>query len=730
MADRVEIRVEAIDAASVTFDAVSGKIRDQTAAVRELEAKAKAAGLALSNIRVDEKTGKVSFRAGKDTSGEIAAAQAAREAEIQAAKLARESEIEALRAAKQLEQNLIRETKQKERQAIREAREAAKAARDQARQENKQAEAEADRLAKRGDFLRMTFANLSATLLANTLGMAADAAGKLIGSLSSAGKFQTASIAAAQDIASNLNTPLSVARDIVDKSQIEIAKLAASLPGETEDYSSVFNSLSGSLAANFRGNAEGFQKASIDMTKRVTALASIKQANIQDAGSTAMRFLSGTSAWGEMRKNDLFQKNPELQKALANVASQEGTTLDKWQELSNQQRYRIFSKALELAAPEQLFDAFQGTYESVTQSIKTALIDPQMGVFGVLRKVDLSSGINTTVLDQAAAALSALFDMFQSIGKVFNKLGFDFDPMESLASTLNTFTGFVRGLDAALNSFLGGGDFDLGNAFGFDMNMIPQKFNEFLGGILKSVESFDPNQLGSLLGKGIAGFINGWSKFMTQTDFIKWGQIIGNIFMKVVLVASSAILNAVMNIDWMQLITAILNIPLNLLKLAVGGMFGMLTAQVQWVADGIKGFFQMISDLFEKAKSMIPNLSGNSVASAAVSVVNPIAGGVLGALNPMAILDKLTGKTPENEVTPTGIVKKAALPSDKGLSSNLVATLPDIPQTNVPSTSGGGTFAPSISVQAGNISDPDALAEITLQKLASAYDNWERQKLG
>ena len=663
MAEKVEIRIEAVDAASATFNGMADRIQQLGKPVDELQAKAKKAGLALSNIKIDPKTGKVSYSASLDTSA---------------------------------------------------------------------AQAKAEALEKRGEFMRTMFANLSANLLASSLGLAVDFAGKLTTALSSAGKFQTQSIAAAQDIATNLNTPLDTAKEIVEKSQIEIAKIAASLPGETEDYSKVFNSLSGTLAENFRGNADGFSKAALDMTKRVTALASIRGANADDAGSAANKFLSGSATYGEMMGNDLFQKNPELQKALKNVAKEEGLSLDKWQTLTQQQRYKIFNRALTLAAPDTLFDAFQGTYESVTQGIQTALIDPQTGIFGVLRKVDLSTGIKSNVLDQAAASLLALTDLFGSLGKLGEKLGFSFDPMLALAETLSTFTGFVRGFDAALNSLLGGGDFDLGNAFGFDLDMIPQKISEFLGSILKWFENLDVDALGSALGKTWATWVNTTTKMFQNFDWFKFGQIVGTGLTKFGQLIVSFLFNAVTSLDWLGLITAILNIPLDLFKAFVGAMFGTVMTQARGMFDGALNFFKMLGDLFNKAVSMLPSLPSTpgQAVQAGVSTLNPIVGGVMGGLpgglNPFDIVDKLMGKDKQPEKTAASTaepIQSKPVGAEIKTISSLVEPIQQAPSGQTVA------FAPNVQINAGQINDPEELGNIIMNRLSSEYANWSQQKL-
>ncbi|MFN6527272.1 hypothetical protein [Nostoc sp. ChiSLP03a] len=99
---------------------------------------------------------------------------------------------------------------------------------------------------KEGILSSSLFGNLGANAFSAGLGLVASGIQNSIGSIGQAAKTQTLGLAQAGDLSSQLGVNFARAKGLVQETRIEIAKMAAALPGETSDYNAISSQISAS----------------------------------------------------------------------------------------------------------------------------------------------------------------------------------------------------------------------------------------------------------------------------------------------------------------------------------------------------------------------------------------------------------------------------------------------------------------------------------------------------
>src|SRR5574338_380551 len=241
-------------------------------------------------------------------------------------------------------------------------------------------------------FMASLAGNLGAAAITTSLGAISQGFNSVKSSIQGAIQEQTTFITSSAALVDPLGTTLDKAKGIMDNLQTELSQAAAVLPGENKDYIAVLNMLSDTVATQFKGDIGGFKDTVLDITKRTAALASTVQGLSGEAAGQIMEMLMAGNTMSSLKKLDLFQKNAPLRNALERQIKDAGLEGDKWTKATTKQRLEVIQKALKVAATDELFAEFEGTAESIIQSMKSKLVDMRTGIFGMMRKVDLREG--------------------------------------------------------------------------------------------------------------------------------------------------------------------------------------------------------------------------------------------------------------------------------------------------------------------------------------------------
>lgn len=578
-----------------------------------------------------------------------------------------------------------------------------------------------------GDMAGNFWGALGAEVFVRGIDLAIARVNALTDALGEAASIETQQIASASDIATNLGISMEQSRSIVNDTAKEIARVAAALPGETQGYNEIFNAISGAVSDQIK-YPEEFQRTSLELTKRIGALAAIRGQPTSDAGSQAMRLLAGTVGYGEARASfDFLQKNPMLQKAIERQAAALGTSVDQWKTMAADMRLEIFQKALSEAAPDQLFEAFSGTAEDYIQGLKTRFFDPSIGIFGMMREV--SSRGNRTVLDAAKGSLGAFSALLDSLGE----LEWALDPLAGLIDFFDGVTRFLSGAQQWISSgSLPSGGIDLGAISGQAVLAASDAFWSFIQSAVNRVgevfQSINWSGIGDILAElAIAfGIVLGRvpGELATIIDSIDWvavGTAFGYTMMWLLTRAAEFIWEFAP-----RFVVGVVNLFVELVwafgELVLGAITGTIGYIVTKTLEPIGEFFQPIADRFAGVRSFVEN------------AINTVRSFFDGALSSVARLVERLRQFAVNtigRIPGFGRVFDSAGPSTAPPDTSKAFELPNTttPAINAlplatpatPGTNNSSTFAPQVNVPVQAGGDPAAIGEAVVSRLNAMY---------
>jgi hypothetical protein len=543
-------------------------------------------------------------------------------------------------------------------------------------------------------------ATLAATVKGVTDGLA-DAASK-----------QTQLIASSSDLSQTLGIPLARARALNESTQAGLARIAADLPGVTADYVAIQNSLTGTFGDMFRGDEKGFQTGITDFSKRVGVLSSIRQLDASMSGSAINRLLSGTSGFGEISQVDIFQKNPMLIRAIRNSASQMGLDVADFKEWTQQQRYQVLDSALKFAAPDSLMKEFTGTTESILQGIQTNLFDPILGTFGFLRRI--AGKGNRTALDAFAGYLQSFMALMDSLGKLGDRLGIRFDPMEALISFFDGVADFTNRLAQMV-----------------DGARLPELQTLDINGALKGFWNglatlVDPANIGNMMpwvDNAINSIVNGINTFidmgvnhLVNGDPAAIGYSIGRLLggiQDLLNRVGMSLLGGLSRINWL----GVVNILLLGVTNSIIAFVTLVAGYIGRLGDNVSGMVsRMTSSVVQPA---IANI-GKAIARLLNSIPSFLDGALSAAVPGYGVVRSFLGSAPAPTApTSNPFTTGTATPSALPLTTPNVAT----------STTSSSVFAPTVNVNGATFGNDRAATDNIMQRLEQLYQDSRQQSL-
>lgn len=245
---------------------------------------------------------------------------------------------------------------------------------------------------------------------------------------------------------------------IQDQLNAEMAKLAAALPGETGQYvqnmkqvtdttMKIVNSNGPAMIKamqSFNGAVKDEKGAYIEATKQLakfTTLGSLGAEGGMPITVLAEQMLNAdkVNIQSMKRKFAQLQRNPLLSGAL-----------EKFQDEMNRagagsaDRYKAMIKAFDQAFPPEVIAAMNKSVDGTFQALKSYLVDPDIGLLGLGRKMVMDfSDVGRTLGPKVEKSMS-LFQMFRDIfssfgvivGPILEQLPKIFDPIKSMMQPL------------------------------------------------------------------------------------------------------------------------------------------------------------------------------------------------------------------------------------------------------------------------------------------------------
>jgi hypothetical protein len=537
-----------------------------------------------------------------------------------------------------------------------------------------------------GAFLGSIGANIATSLFGASLA----AVGTLKDNLQDAMKIDTSNLNVASDFSQTFAIDFKTAKNINESVQADLAAKAAPLPGSTEDYTAVYSQIA-STVAKLTGK-DDFRSTIVDLSSRVGALAAISGADASMGGNALNRAISGTTGLGELMQIDLFQKSAGFTGAIRDGLAQMGKSTKDWQQLTSQDRLGVLSKALKVAISDDKLANFEGSAEAIVQGFQTSLFSPQVGLFGVLRRVSSAGG--KTTLEAFTGVLTQLGSLSGSFGKLASRLGLSFDPMAMVISGLDTFKGWLGSLDRFLGSIRASG------------------LSGIFSGLTDSLKNIDSKGLASGLSGVLKGAIGSIGVALAATDWRSVGASLAMVTGKTLETLGYLITDPGL---WGEAIATLGQAILGSAKLlgamsdsAMGALATGVSNQFQQIFEGIRGLTQGLVSKIGEVLGVLSSLWDGLLAK-----IQGFASGILSTPSPGSPIGSVVGSvarsslgTAATSISPlaTAMVQKAAQVFSPTINS-------------------------AVSVQAQTNADPDSIGRAASAHIGSEYRKYAQGSL-
>jgi hypothetical protein len=193
------------------------------------------------------------------------------------------------------------------------------------------------------------------------------------------------------------------AMDMQDKINKDMATIASNLPGTTHDYVENSRRLVDTTAQIMARDMKGFTKLAIELTGKmnISAEEAFRVVNVEVAKATTMleklnpaktvvpmtqlvedMLKDEKVTIGGLRRYVSFRRSTTFEAALQRNIDELNKT-----GAGTAARLKMIIKVLKEAAPPEMVGAFQASVSGVVEGFKSALMDPDVGIFGLSRQL-------------------------------------------------------------------------------------------------------------------------------------------------------------------------------------------------------------------------------------------------------------------------------------------------------------------------------------------------------
>lgn len=317
---------------------------------------------------------------------------------------------------------------------------------------------------------------------------------------------------------------------LFDEIKVKLAKSAASLPGTTSDYITVFRSLSDDMATALNSSKMGGKQLSNLFREKVPKAVEnlVLQTKLygQDIPvSSITKTYSKLLSTGKVNAREIFvQRNPVLRTSIEKWEKDNGKKLPS---LNIRERFDALNKILGDSISPQQFTGLNASFQAKVETLKSFLFDPDVGLFGFERKFKGLDGKDTTMFESLAKVIGPVIEGFSSLAQNLIKFG---DPLQGASSFIEKMIGpsvaeFVSNMNLFNSVFQGTeGNFQtrldtaLKTAFNFDYKTFDYSaaIDKFFNFIVKGIEDFGKNlKPGNEFSESISSLLSGFFKVLS-----------------------------------------------------------------------------------------------------------------------------------------------------------------------------------------------------------------------
>lgn len=439
-------------------------------------------------------------------------------------------------------------------------------------------------------------ANLLGSAVTGAMNVATSAVKAFTASIGDSINAQQQNISIAGDFARLTGESFSEAGQFIDDFAQRMSAAASSLPGATADYVNLGKGISDNLIPAFKDlngvfDPEQFQEY-LDAISRDGAFRAISSnVDVGNAGLGISKFLQGASI-ASLQQIKFFEANPAVLAFIEQEAKNLGKELE---DLSVRERADVLRKAL--AVPDEVIKASQNTISGLVEGFKSTLLDPNSGLFGLMRRVN-----GGTALEAITAGLASLIGedgLLTAIGETLEAIGIDFgDPMVALRNTALTFTARVKYVTGILNDISEGFD-ESGNGISWDsitndifylftqlfdvsqlnsiLNGSGSRLADLVNNLLDGIASLDWGAIGAMSGELLADVLNEGLDFLNGFDF----SILLPLTLRVLDNLFTGVGSFLANVDWGSLLMVGIKV------IAINAVYGIASAIAVSIAGAV-----------------------------------------------------------------------------------------------------------------------------------------------
>lgn len=425
-------------------------------------------------------------------------------------------------------------------------------------------------------------------------------------------------------LSSVLDIPFKQAGMFVDQMNDSIFKATNVLPGATEEYIKLGNSIIDNLIPAAK-SAEGI----LDPKKLIAITTAMSQnfgligkssgVGQQDVTKGLGRAIGGGSL-KELEDLMLFTENPALLNKLKEQLTKRGVS--ELKDLDQKARIDILNLVGGSLISPETKAALVDTLDARIEGLMSTLFDPKRGVFGFLNDIDSRGGKN--VLDAVTKAFDSVMGIFNKIAEAFGKGGGSdtaaleiiFDFFSSISDVANMISGGIN--VEALSLF-----FDAMSGF---FTAIQDAANRVISGDLMA--AIDLGMYAQMLGENWANGIMDW------ISSIDWASVLiglGRILIVMGFFASNFVAGfaSALNARVAEMYVNAVNTIVYGIKGTFDSIAGAISSAFSSVASKVNAFFASLPSLAQQklnevSGGLVPaptaanNMSGYSTSSMSV----------------------------------------------------------------------------------------------------------------
>jgi hypothetical protein len=464
-------------------------------------------------------------------------------------------------------------------------------------------------------------ANLMGSAFTSALNLVQGAVGGIASQFNQAADIETQNIATQGTVMKLLGINYQEAGTFVTDFQKKMSIVAAALPGQTSDYTSLGSGLMDNLIPAFKDlngilDKGAYSKTLESITKNVGFMAVTSGTDIKFASQAISKLLAGDS-FASLKGLKFFDANP----AALNFIEAEAQKLGKkFENLSARERAEVIDRAL--AVPQAVIDASTESIQGLTAAFQSTLFDPQTGVFGLMKDLESKAG-DQTAYQEIGKTFNLIFGttgLLANVGAIFSDLtGVNIDsPMNTLRNGFIWLNNKLTYINTILGSIKYGLSFDEAiNDFKYMFSGIFRQFNPsrmgeelaiMFNGLIPTIVTMAPYAINAIA-KGVLFVFNFLGEFIGSLDYgaifagigtiltkLDWGTI-GSIAFDVLGVAVVGALGSVAaGIFASSTIAAIIGSGVTVLGLVV-------TAPITLIAAAVAGLIYLVATNIDAIQS-------------------------------------------------------------------------------------------------------------------------------